>query len=90
MPLFLNHIEGSKAGQLDAFDKDQIRIGRQRDNDLNFDPKTDVSVSAYHAEIHRDGDTYFLKNLQNRDSMLVNSRKIDELPRSKLRGIRKD
>ena len=64
MPLFQYHIDGSKAGQVDAFDTDQIRIGRQRDNDLNFAPQLDRSVSGHHTEIYRDGDTDFLKNLQ--------------------------
>ncbi len=79
MPIFLAHIEGSKAGQLESFDNDQtIRIGRQRDNDLSFDPKIDISVSGYHAEIYRDGERYFLKDLQSRNGTLVNSRKIDK------------
>ena len=78
MPIFLTHIEGSKAGQLESFDQDQIRIGRQQDNDLSFDPKLDVSVSGYHAEIYRDGERYFIKDLQSRNGTLVNSRKIDK------------
>ena len=55
-----------------------IRIGRQRDNDLSFDPKIDISVSGYHAEIYRDGERYFIKDLQSRNGTLVNSRKIDK------------
>src|SRR4026208_2231804 len=54
MPFQLRHIEGSKAGALDTFDQDRIRIGRQPDNDLPFDPQKDASVSGYHAEIYRD------------------------------------
>src|SRR6266581_2569861 len=76
MPVFLNHSEGSKAGQLESFDKDQIRIGRQQDNDVQFDPQKDTSVSGYHAEIYRDGEAFFLKDLQSRNGTFVNSRKI--------------
>jgi type VI secretion system protein ImpL len=77
MPIFLKHIEGSRAGQLEAFDRDKIRIGRQPDNDLAFDPQKDVSVSGYHAEIYRDGETYFIRDLQSRNGTLVNSQKVD-------------
>jgi hypothetical protein len=52
MPVFLKHVEGSKSEQLDSFDKDQIRIGRQDDNDLKFDPQKDVAVSRLPAEIY--------------------------------------
>jgi len=83
MPVFLNHSEGSKAGQLESFDKDQIRIGRQQDNDVQFDPQKDTSVSGYHAEIYRDGEAFFLKDLQSRNGTFVNSRKIDQPVRLK-------
>jgi hypothetical protein len=83
MPLFLNHIEGSKSGQLESFDSDQIRIGRQSDNDVKFDPQKDVSVSGYHAEIYRDGEAFFVKDLQSRNGTFLNSRKIDQPVRLK-------
>jgi len=47
----MKHVEGSRSGQTDAFDQDRIRIGRQSDNDLKFDPQQDISVSGYHAEV---------------------------------------
>ncbi|HTF93964.1 MAG TPA: type VI secretion protein IcmF/TssM N-terminal domain-containing protein [Verrucomicrobiae bacterium] len=78
MPFQLRHIEGSKAGALDTFDQDRIRIGRQPDNDLTFDPQKDASVSGYHAEIYRDGDAVFLQDLQSRNGTFVNGRKIDQ------------
>jgi pSer/pThr/pTyr-binding forkhead associated (FHA) protein len=78
MPFQLRHIEGSKAGVLDTFDQDRVRIGRQPDNDLSFDPQKDSSVSGYHAEIYRDGDAVFLQDLQSRNGTFVNGRKIDQ------------
>ena len=77
MTFFLKHVEGSKAGQIDSFERDIIRIGRQSDNDLAFDPKKDASVSGYHAEISREGESYFLRDLQSRNGTFVNSRKIE-------------
>jgi pSer/pThr/pTyr-binding forkhead associated (FHA) protein len=83
MAMFLNHIEGSKAGQLEVFDNDHIRIGRQSDNDIKFDPQKDISVSGYHAEIYRDGEAFFVKDLQSRNGTFVNSRKIEQPARLK-------
>jgi pSer/pThr/pTyr-binding forkhead associated (FHA) protein len=78
MAIFIKHIEGSKTGQLESFDQDQIRIGRQSDNEISFDPQKDASVSGYHAEIYRDGDVFFIKDLQSRNGTFVNSRKINQ------------
>src|SRR5215510_9132640 len=78
MPILLRYIEGSKAGQVDSFDQDNVRIGRQSDNDVQFDPRQDVSVSGYHAEIYRDGEAVFIKDLQSRNGTFVNSHKIDQ------------
>jgi type VI secretion system protein ImpL len=77
MAFFLKHVEGSKNGQVESFDRDIIRIGRQSDNDLAFDPQKDASVSGYHAEISREGESYFLRDLQSRNGTFVNSRKIE-------------
>src|ERR1044071_6865991 len=78
MSIHLNHIEGSRSGQVDSFDQDRVRIGRQADNDLKFDPQKDISVSGYHAEIYRDGDAFFIKDLQSKNGLFLNSRKIDQ------------
>ena len=77
MSIFIKHIQGSKIDQLESFETDAIRVGRQSDNDLRFDPQQDASVSGYHAEIYRDGDRYFIKDLQSRNGTFVNSRRID-------------
>jgi type VI secretion system protein ImpL len=78
MPIYLKHVEGSKAGQLESLDQDLIRLGRQSDNDIRFDPQKDLAVSGYHAEIYRDGDVYYIKDLQSRNGTYVNSRKIEQ------------
>jgi type VI secretion system protein ImpL len=78
MPIYLKFIEGSKTGELESFEQNQIRFGRQADNDVKFDPQKDVSVSGYHAEIYHDGENFFLKDLQSRNGTYVNSRKIDQ------------
>src|SRR5438552_15927330 len=78
MSIQFKHVDGSKSGQVDSFDQDRIRIGRQADNDLRFDPERDISVSGYHAEFYRDGDAYFVKDLQSRNGTFLNSRKIDQ------------
>lgn len=78
MAIFIKYIEGSRAGEIESFDKDRIRIGRQADNDIRFDPQKDVSVSGYHAEIYCDAETFFISDLQSRNGTFVNSRKISQ------------
>lgn len=78
MAIFIQYIEGSRAGEIESFDKDRIRIGRQADNDIKFDPQKDVSVSGYHAEIYRDAEILFISDLQSRNGTFVNSRKISQ------------
>ena len=69
MTIFIKHIQGSKTDQIESFDAEQIRIGRQPDNDLRFDPQKDASVSGYHAEIYLDGGNYIIKDLQSETAL---------------------
>jgi type VI secretion system protein ImpL len=75
--IYLQHIEGSKKGQAESFESDRIRIGRQPDNDLKFDPQAEREVSGHHAEIIRAGDRFAIKDLQSRNGTFVNSRRVD-------------
>jgi hypothetical protein len=76
--VYLKHLSGSKAGQIDSFDSDRIRVGRQPDNDLRSDPEKEREVSGYHAEIYREGDSFWVKDLQSRNGTFVNGRRISE------------
>ncbi len=78
MAVYFKYTEGSKKGQVQSFDKDRIRIGRQSDNDLKFDPRKDLEISGHHAEIYREGDTFFIKDLHSRNGTFLNSKRIDQ------------
>jgi hypothetical protein len=48
-------------------------IGRWSDNDVTID---DRWVSRYHAEVHREGGQYVIKDLGSKNGTLVNGRRI--------------
>src|SRR6267142_1003733 len=57
--IFLKHVEGSKRGQVEEFDLERIRVGRNPDHDLKFDPAADREVNGRRINqttILRDGD----------------------------------
>ena len=61
--IFLKHVEGSKRGQIEEFDLERIRVGRNPDNDLKFDPAADREVSGHHAEILCQGEQVSIRDL---------------------------
>lgn len=69
MEVFLDHMKGERAGALDRFTKDVIRVGRQAEFELCFD---DLGVSFEHAELRlRDGD-YWLVDRGSTNGSYVN------------------
>lgn len=76
MTFYLKHIEGSKKGEIQPFDRERIRIGRRPDNDLKFDPDKEKHVHGYHAEIYWENGTFFIRNLPN----AVNGTSVNALP----------
>lgn len=55
---FIDHLQGERAGQVDQFDQDVVRVGRCSDFELIFD---EMGVSWEHAEIRRrDGDYWVI------------------------------
>lgn len=75
--IYLEHTEGSRKGEVQQFDLDRIRIGRQADNEVRFDAEKDRQVSGRHAEIYREGGQHFVKDLQSRNGTFVGSRRIE-------------
>lgn len=78
MPIYFQHVEGSKKGQLESFDSDRVRVGREAGTDLKFDPHKDREVSGNHAEIYRQRDLFFIKDLQSRNGTYVNSHRVSQ------------
>jgi type VI secretion system protein ImpL len=78
MIIYLEHIAGSKKGQVESFESERIRIGRQADNDLRVDPEKERGVSGHHAEIYRQGEAFWVKDLQSKNGTYVNGRLISQ------------
>ena len=78
MMIYFEHIEGSRKGQVESFDSERIRIGRQADNDLRFDPEKDKLVSGHHAEIAWRGDGFLITDLQSKNGTFINGHRITQ------------
>jgi len=57
--------------------KGKIRIGRSPDNDVVTDPN-DRTVGRWHAELWSDNGRWFIKDLNSKNGVFVNQRRIKE------------
>jgi outer membrane protein OmpA-like peptidoglycan-associated protein len=78
MPLYFRHLRGSKHGEVETLDLDDLRIGRAEENDLKFDPYKDGEVSSRHARIYRDGTAFVIDDLHSTNGTFVNARRITQ------------
>ncbi|HKN69279.1 MAG TPA: FHA domain-containing protein, partial [Gemmatimonadaceae bacterium] len=62
MPIELRILTGARGGHRERFDKPVVALGRHLQCDLRFDPEADLDVSARHAEIIAEGNTYQLRD----------------------------
>jgi PAS domain S-box-containing protein len=69
-------IAGLQQGQRFVLDKDMVRLGRERFNDLTID---DEASSRAHAEIRRHGDVLRLRDLGSTNGTYVNNRRVTEV-----------
>ncbi len=63
-------LKGAGAGWRFLLDSDQIRIGRDTNNDICLD---DITVSRSHALITKDGDRYAIKDLGSLNGTYLNA-----------------
>ena len=63
-------------GQKWAVEKDVIIIGRDQDCDVVLPER---SVSRFHAEIRREGNRYFLRDLDSKNGTCLNGQEIKDL-----------
>ena len=71
-------LSGEDKGQEHVIEQDLTRIGRFGSNDIIIHPK-DLSASRHHAEIHRKGDKYIIKDAGSDNGTFVNNDKIKEI-----------
>ena len=70
---------GPNAGSKFVLEGDVTRAGRHPDSDIFLD---DITVSRRHAEIHRSGDTYLVRDAGSLNGTYLNRERIDEAPLS--------
>jgi predicted component of type VI protein secretion system len=71
MPKFLLQFEGAVIKEIPA--KDEITVGRKPDNDIVID---NPAVSGHHCKILRDGDTFFVEDLNSTNGVFLNAKKV--------------
>lgn len=66
---------GPQAGVALTIDDDITRLGRATDCEISLD---DITVSRWHAEILRNGDSYRVRDAGSLNGTYVNNERIDE------------
>ncbi len=69
--LTLRFLTGSRRGQALSFDAPRVRIGRSRDNDLVIPAEDSPASSGHHAEAVRDGDKWWITDLESTNGTFV-------------------
>jgi hypothetical protein len=66
---------GPKAGARYALDRDTVRLGRHPESDIFLD---DITVSRRHAEVHREGVRYRVRDVGSLNGTYVNRDRVDD------------
>jgi len=69
-------LSGARAGQIEAFRKGYIGLGRHPLSDVRFDAERDLDVSSRHAAIVRKTEGFVLQDLGSRNGTFVNGKRI--------------
>ena len=69
-------LSGARAGQLEAFRKGYIGLGRHPLSDVRFDAERDLDVSSRHAAIVRKTEGFVLQDLGSKNGTFVNGTRI--------------
>lgn len=76
MQIRIRHLSGSKAGAVQSFDTDSLRVGREPSSDIAFDPHRDLFVSGRHLTLTHDGHTWVARDLGSSNGTFVNGERI--------------
>lgn len=71
------YLSGARAGQVEAFRKHYIGIGRHPLSDVRFDAERDLDVSSRHAAILVKPEGFVLQDLGSKNGTFVNGKKIE-------------
>ncbi|HTI05055.1 MAG TPA: trypsin-like peptidase domain-containing protein [Gemmatimonadales bacterium] len=69
-------LSGARAGQVEAFRKGYIGLGRHPLSDVRFDAERDLDVSSRHAAIVRKAEGFVVQDLSSRNGTFVNGKRI--------------
>ncbi len=69
-------LSGARAGQVEAFGKTYIGLGRHPLSDVRFDAERDLDVSSRHAAIIRKPEGFVLQDLGSRNGTFLNGKRI--------------
>ena len=69
-------LSGARAGQIEAFRKGYIGLGRHPLSDVRFDAERDLDVSSRHAAIVRKTEGFVLQDLGSRNGTFVNAQRV--------------
>lgn len=69
-------LSGARAGQIEAFRKAYIGLGRHPLSDVRFDTERDLDVSSRHAAIVRKPEGFVLQDLGSRNGTFVNGQRL--------------
>ena len=69
-------LSGGRAGQIEAFRKGYIGLGRHPLSDVRFDAERDLDVSSRHAAIVRKTEGFVLQDLGSRNGTFVNGQRV--------------
>ncbi|MBI4691296.1 MAG: FHA domain-containing protein [Nitrospirae bacterium] len=58
-------------------DKEIITIGRDQKNDVHID---NLAVSSFHAKIIKDGERFFVEDLNSTNGTFVNDKRVSKIP----------
>lgn len=75
----IRHTSGNKSSQVEAFDfsKTELSIGRDTNNDIRFDPETELVVSREHGKIIKKADDCFIiVDNGSRNGTYVNGKRV--------------
>ena len=67
--------QGAKAGARYALDSDLVSLGRDPSTDIFLD---DITVSRRHAEVHREGARYWIRDTGSLNGTYVNRQLVDD------------
>ncbi len=69
-------LSGARVGQVETFRKAYIGLGRHPLSDVRFDAERDLDVSALHAAVIRQGDTFVVRDLGSTNGTFLNGQRV--------------